>query len=353
MTSEAIKGDIVIAYLPPHTEVIVASVATGRSLLTSDDQFILNQSPFDRHARLNLTREALNVTPQIYKDFLKSQVLVWKATDVELLKRIYSHIAPKFDLLGLVLPQAIYLIKTTGFEEGFAAYTRQLNTIVLPSRRFSTLQSFGTVGPFEPNQTATHLEDTIIHESFHLFTKNNPVLREKLYGLVGYQMMPRAMTLPNIPWPNSTSSTTLADMKITNPDAPVLDTFIELEVPEDDDQKSLSGVRMPLVPILVSSRPYDGGILFDYLNWYLMSVRLTAGGDWEPALSPYGQLRLYAIDGSNAEFYEQYLSRIGRNTEDEIFHPEEVLAQNFVYAAQLPNLDLISSLANTIRPNIH
>lgn len=352
MTSEVSHEDIVIAHLPPHTEVIVASVATGRSLLTSDDQFILNQSPFDRHARLNLTREALEVTPEIYKDFLKSQVLIWKTAEIELLKRICSHIAPKFDRLGFVLPQSVYLVKTTGFEEGFAAYTRQLNTIVLPSRRFSTLQSFGTVGPFEPNQTTTHLEDTIIHESFHLFTKNNPVIREKLYGLVGYHIMPQPVTLPSIPWPDSTSSVTLPDMKITNPDAPVLDTYIELKVPEYDDQEMHSRRRIPLVPILVSSRPYDGGVFFDYLKWYLMPVQLATDGRWEPALSHNGQLRLLAMDRTNMELYEEYLSLVGRNANDEIFHPEEVLAQNFVYAARLPTLDLISLLANSIRPDI-
>lgn len=350
MTSEVIREDIVIAHLPPNTDVRVASVATGRSLLASDDQFILNQSPFDRHARLNLTQEALEVTPEIYKDFLKSQVLAWKPNEVELLKRIYSHIAPKFDRLGFVLPQSIYLVKTTGFEEGFAAHTRQLNTIVLPSRRFAALQELEAPGPFESNQTIAHLEETIIHESFHLFTKNNPLLRERLYGLVGYHVMREPVSLSNIPWPDSTSSATLADMKITNPDAPVLDTYIELEVPEYDDQKTPSRVKMPLVPILVSSRPYDGGVFFDYLNWYLMPVQLVTSGHWELALSHNGQLRLFAMDGTNTELYEQYLSLVGRNAEDEIFHPEEVLAQNFVYAAQLPNLDLISSLGNTIKP---
>lgn len=352
MIGEAISEDIIIARLPPRTEVIVASVMTGRSLLVSDDQFILNQSSFDRHARLNLTREALEVTPKIYKDFLKSQVLAWKTTEAETLKKMYLEIAPKFERLGFVLPQTVYLVKTTGLEEGFAAYTRQLNTIVLPSRRVAALWELDNSAPFGLSLAVTHLQDTIIHESFHLFTKNNPVIREKLYGLVGYHIMPQPVTLPSIPWPDSTSSVTLPDMKITNPDAPVLDTYIELKVPEYDDQEMHSRRRIPLVPILVSSRPYDGGVFFDYLKWYLMPVQLATDGRWEPALSHNGQLRLLAMDRTNMELYEEYLSLVGRNAKDEIFHPEEVLAQNFVYAARLPTLDLISLLANSIRPDI-
>ena len=63
------------------------------------------------------------------------------------------------------------MIKTTGREEGNAAYCRG-KAIVLPA---SKLQ-------LPPNR----LQRLLMHELFHLLSRQDPQLRKQLYGIVGF-----------------------------------------------------------------------------------------------------------------------------------------------------------------------
>ena len=95
-------------------------------------------------------------------------------------------------------------IKTTGNEEGGAAYTRA-NAIVLPEAEMTA--------PVEK------IRKTISHELFHVLSRANPDLREKLYAAIGF------VKCDEVAFPLE-----LKSRKLTNPDAPKNDHCILLQV---------------------------------------------------------------------------------------------------------------------------
>ena len=106
--------------------------------------------------------------------------------------------------LALPLPENIYFIKTSGREEGDAAYTRE-NAIVLPK---SILAS--------PEREIQRL---LAHELFHISSRLHPKLTTTLYETIGFHYCGEVDMPPE-----------LASRKITNPDAPKNDFCINLEV---------------------------------------------------------------------------------------------------------------------------
>lgn len=194
------------------------------------------------------------------------------------------------------LPPVIHFIQTTGREEGNAPYTRG-NAIIVPS---------GTV-----RRPAAQLTGMLAHEVFHLLSRSNPALRDRLYAAIGFE-----------PCGEVRHPATLADRRITNPDAPINAHAIEV---------SLDGERVHGVPILFSTSPtYDaerGGEFFAYLKFELLLVERTPNGGHRVLTDATGP-RMVPIEKVTG-FHE----KIGRNT-GYILHPEEVLADNFALIVQ-------------------
>src|SRR5437667_368014 len=74
-------------------------------------------------------------------------------------------------VVPLSFPTTVQLIKTTGVEEGNAAYTR--GTAIVISK-------------VELSKTQSELEKIICHELFHILSRHNPKLRERLYAIIGF-----------------------------------------------------------------------------------------------------------------------------------------------------------------------
>lgn len=251
------------------------SVSKARELLTREDDFIQRLSPFDRAARMKTDRP---VSKAELLKFIGGAVLEWSAADKQKIETAIAKIRPALEALPLKVPKTVYLVKTSGAEEGKAFYTRG-TTIVFPEPQLT--------GPSE-----APLEKTIAHELFHVLSRNNPSLREKLYETIGFKKADE-LALP----------AQLKDRKITNPDAPRNDHAIRLK---------FKGREVSAVPILFSSTeqydPKRGGEFFNYLQFKFM-------------MTPSGELvEPKEVTG----FFEQ----VGRNT-DYIIHPEEILADNF------------------------
>ena len=124
-----VASNTVIGTLPGGTEVVAASLEAGRELLTTVDDYLSQQSPFDRQARVNLRRQVVEVTLPMYLDYIASQVMSWSQAEIKALGAIVSAMAKLFAPLSLPLPAEIHLVKTSGQEEGYAAYTRLKDTI--------------------------------------------------------------------------------------------------------------------------------------------------------------------------------------------------------------------------------
>ncbi|MBN1515696.1 hypothetical protein JXA32_03910 [Candidatus Sumerlaeota bacterium] len=267
-----------------------AAIEEARQILTAQDDFVQRMSPFDRAARL---KTGSDVSETDYLDFAGKNILAWDDNEKQKITAALQSLQEEFKTLPLPFPKKIVLIKTTGKEEGDAAYTRA-NAIILPE---SQLKAPGEA-----------LQKLICHELFHILSRQNPELRDELYTAIGF------VACDEIEFPEE-----LKARKITNPDAPANDHCIRLKV---DDAEHWA------IPILFSkTEKYDvarGGEFFNYLQFKLLLVQRD---DDSSAVKPlYDGATPRLIDPNDASgFFEQ----IGQNT-SYIIHPEEILADNFV-----------------------
>lgn len=343
------ESNTVIGSLPGGTEVLAVSIEAGRELLTTVDDYVKQQSPFDRQARVNLRREVVEVTLPIYLDYVASQVMSWSQAEIESLKTIVSAMAKLFESFSLRLPAKIQLVKTTGQEEGYAAYTRRRDTIVLPANMIASVETAAGYGdPLHPTNDVSYLQNVMIHECFHLYSKNHPEGRFKLYERIHYRSTGAAVELPNAPWGPPGSQATMRDLKITNPDEPGFDVYIEMLVPSVPGQPGSPRVKRYLAPLLLAKSPYTGGIFFDYLEWWFMAIAQGPDGRWAPVVGAGGLPMMY----ESAPLMSEYLALVSANFTQEIFQPDEILAQNFVLVANQPSLDLLVAMRQMLSAGV-
>ncbi|MBN2589792.1 MAG: hypothetical protein JXA96_08010 [Sedimentisphaerales bacterium] len=274
------------AELYKNTKLVFATVEDAQKFLTTKDKYINSQTPYDRKLRLNKEE---SVSVKEYLDFLSEQALDWtesEKTQISVLVQNISHRLEKYDLN---LPSEIFLVKTTGKEEGEAAYCRG-NAIVLPQ---NIVRRIGQ-----------STETLIVHELFHIFTKNNLDMREKLYKVINFKKCGK-VELPQ----------ELLDIEVTNPDVPSDRYYVELQ----HEGENIDVIPMITVP---NFNPGINRPFFYSLKFQLVGV--------EKIDSQYKYKR---NESGEPVVYEQnqlpdYLKKVGENT-NYLIHPEEILADNF------------------------
>lgn len=286
-----------------------ATVDEAKKILTARDSFAHSLSKFDLQVRLQRVE---NATLAELDKLNEEAAIPWQNAGIERVRPAVEKLQARLRKYRLPLPKKILLIHTTGREEGEAAYTRA-NAIILPTK----------VLKYQLEQ----MESLLAHELFHVLSRQNPELRSALYGVIGFRLC------DEIQLPES-----FKDRKLTNPDAPLIDCFIELPV---------EGKKVLAAPILYSnSKAYDpkkGGTLFSYLTFRLMVVERK------------GDKLVPVLNGENPVVFEpaqvpQFFGQVGSNT-TYIIHPDEILADNFMHLVkeskdlQTPRLiDRIGSL---------
>lgn len=264
-----------------------ASLEKAKELLSQEDEFTESWSQFDidsRCAKQNSTKE------ELFK-LISENARAWTTEEEGKIKAILKNVDGLIKEQGynIAIPEEVFLVKTTGLEEGGAeGYTRG-KYIVLKDNIID-----------KPNEM---LQSLIIHELFHVLTRNNPEFRADMYQIIGFGLMPK------IDYPAK-----IKHLRITNPDAPQTDSYISLEV---DSQK------MDYMMVLYSKGDYEGGSFFQYLQVGFLqlegdSTKNVVLKEKEPTIYPMMEVK---------GFFEQ----VGRNTQY-IIHPEEILAENFVLA---------------------
>ena len=293
--------------LTPTTSLQFATVDTGQQLVATSDTFLKSLSRFDLQARLKTDGEA---TKDALVEFFKGGVVEW---DDELRQRLVESIQrvrPKLEPFQLPVPPSVVIVLTSGKEESNAAYTRG-SAIFLPRERLLKLK-------------ADALDRLLLHELFHVLSRNAPELRRDLYRIVGFEVC-EPIALPP----------TLVDLKITNPDAPLIDCRIKL---------TENGKDVYAAPILFSSSAdYDAQTkppLFKYLTFRLMKIE-EQEGRWRPLLED-GEPVL--IDPATCDSFAE---QIGKNTKY-VIHPDEILADNFVHlilqTEKLPSPEIVEQI---------
>jgi hypothetical protein len=269
------------AELRPGCVAHFATDAEAAQVIGAKDDFIQRLSPFDRAARMKTDQP---VSEDRFLAFLKSNVSAWADTDEPRVQNAINALRPELEKLSVPFPNKIDFIKTTGAEEGHAFYTRD-TAIIMPGAQIVAA-------------SPDLLKKTIAHELFHILSRNNPELREKLYQSIGFVHCDEVQLPPD-----------LAARKITNPDAPRNDHAIRLQ---------FGGKEVLAVPILLSnSDKYDrakGGEFFDYMQLKFLVIQPSPGAKPPQLLDP--------------AYVSHFFEQVGRNTEY-IIHPEEILAENF------------------------
>jgi hypothetical protein len=281
----------------PGTTVEFGSAAEGARLLSTRDVFVAAMSPYDRSARLKTDKD---VTEAEYLAFVARQTRDWTEAEERAIGASLERFrdAVKAANLDFRLPPTVRFVKTTGLEEGRAAYCRDA-AVILPAN---------VVGG-DPAERET----TIFHELFHMYSRHHPERREALYRILGFEVCPE-IALPE----------SLRRRKLTNPDAPLIDSVIRVRVASGS---GLETSRRPVTPVLsATTERYDvkkGGEFFDSMEFRLL-VLDEVGAGFRPAVLPDGKPWMLEVSA-----LPDYWEQIGRNTRY-VIHPEEILADNFV-----------------------
>jgi len=292
------------------SRVRFATATEAAAVLTRRDALVPSMSPFDRSARLQVGRE---VPEAEYLAFVADETRDWSSDERDLLRPMLEAFRAKTAKWKMDMPAEVLFLKTTGREEGRAAYCRGA-AVVLPQN---------LLGGKKPEM----LRSVVFHELFHVYSSHHPELRRALYAVVGYEVCPELALPPE-----------LARRKLTNPDAPRMDAFIRLKV---------GGETVAAAPILLGrSDLYDGktgGAFFNQMDFRFLALAEDPAGGWRVATKPGGAGGPRLIAPSDAA---DYLERIGHNTKY-VIHPEEILADNFVFladGAKVPTPEILEKL---------
>ncbi len=270
---------------------VFATREKGQEILGARDTYIQQMSPFDRSCRM---RTGAVVTEKEFLGFVSNNVLSWEKDEEERLRPIAAGVESKLKRFAPLLPEKVYLVKTTGNEEGGAAYTRG-GAIVIPRAMIGA--------------DVLTLYKLLAHELFHIISRRDQRLRDELYEVIGFRHCPPF----EFPRP-------LKDRRITNPDSPISEHCISVKA---------GGKKLLVVPILYSPvAKYEkahGEELFDYLQVAFLAVARDNGPGRKPT----------PLKGRRPDLYKEselkgFFEQIGKNT-DYTIHPEEILADNFAY----------------------
>lgn len=264
-----------------------ASKEEGFKYLSINDEYTKGFSQFDIQSKT----QKINGTFKDWLELNNESLLNWTEDEQAKIKTQLSYIDSVINInqYHFNLPKEVVFIKSTMIHEGGAeGYTRG-NCIVLKE------------GIAElPNP---QLRELLLHELFHVISRHDAALRKDLYQLIGFTICNSIELTPD-----------LKKMLISNPDAPFRDSYIKLKIGD---------IFKDCMMILYSDKDYSGGSFFAYLKIGLVELSLN---EKKEIVLRNGKPIIYEID-KVGNFFEQ----IGFNT-NYVIDPEEVMADNFMYA---------------------
>lgn len=285
-----------------HQAVFLDSLQAARAIVQDEAEgFFEKITPLDMAIQMGrplpdtFSREELL---EDYRDFLRRDVESFSEEEEELLRKAFRKAFFLTEKLqpGL-FPDTVGLIKTKGLHYGPSVYYTREDYIIIPENELRE----GNLGG---------LVQVMLHEVFHIYSRYNPEEQEALYRLIGFEEITEPPVFPD----------SLARRLLLNPDGISTNYAITLELPGDS-------LPVSAIPLIVSTQPnYTPALpqFFAYLDFQLYPIKESAEGyrvvtqsGYRSPLPPPTQI---------PSFFEQ----IGDNT-DYIIHPDEVLADNFVF----------------------
>jgi len=286
--------------LQQGTVVVPVDGERAAELLKTDDDYTAILSRFDLMSKCRSKSDTVKLSDYLNRS--AATVKKWSDSDIEELKKAVSSVSKKISSIGLKIkmPERIEIIRSDMTNEGGASGYTRANYIVLPQGSIS--------------------ESTFIHELFHVLSRYDKQMSEKVYNSIGFKKC------NEVPYP-----TEIAALRISNPDAPFNNFYITV---------NYNGKPVDAMLILFSGKDYSGGSFFAYMQIGLLIVE----GDDTNKKPVYENgkpliLMLKEVTG----FYEQ----TGRNTPYNI-HAEELSADHFVMLLDreegLPDQQIITAM---------
>lgn len=294
--------------LQEGTVVVPVDGERAKELMMTEDDYTKILSKFDLEAKTQRTDTA---SLGGYLTYAAEQVLMWTDEEKKILGDIVSATAKKIKALGLNLkmPERIEVIKSTMQNEGGAeGYTRGTYIVLKGSR-----------------VKAGGYDDLFIHELFHVLSRYDKEMSGNVYNTLGFKKS------NEVAYPKE-----IADLRISNPDAPFNDYYLTVQH---------NGKPVDVMLVLFASKEYAGGSFFQYLQIGMLAVE---GDDMNktPVYVDGKPLILKVKEVQN--FYEQ----IGKNT-SYIIHAEELSADHFELLLNqdknIPNPELIEAMKNVMK----
>ena len=285
--------------------VLLDSIAAAQAIvIDKTDAFFEHVTIVDmaiqmkRQFKNNETRAEILID---YKNHIQADVEDFTPSEKVLLHKIMQKSIRLCDSLSnKLLPPSIELIKTKGGHYGNGAFYTRENRIIIPA---SDLKN--------PNEK--QLTQVMLHEISHIVSRYNPVLRDKLYGLIGFEkMLSNSNLIINNP---------LKKLLLANPDGMNMEYAIQVHKPD--------GKLIWALPLLFSGEhnfKSTKPAFFNYLKFELFELEKQADGRY---------LVLTKENGSSTLMLQNlpdFFKKIGDNTQY-IIHPDEIIADNFFMMA--------------------
>lgn len=286
-------------YFPSREE---AKTILSRNSL--EDPLLGAFSPFDRRIRMKSDKP---ISQEDFLEFYLDQIQECTRPEQHRIEKDFKGICDALEQQGIRLPERISFIKSTMKEEipGTHGYCRH-NTIVFKS-------------------LSKHL---LAHELFHIYSRSNPEMRKKLYGLVGYHLIP-PLALPD----------QLKEKRITNPDLPYLDAYINV---------TYCGKVVPALPIDLFDLNYQGpgkSHLFEGIYHKFAMLEQKKNGEVHFQLDEKGLPILFDFDEA-----EDLKAQIGKES-SYVDSAEEILADLFADMLMGRSSELIEKMKLRFREN--
>lgn len=267
-----------------------ADVETARRVLGAADPWMQRTSGWQRAVLMGRTSAPDMAS---FRAWQAAAAQPWPDEERRRWMRALEVVGPAFTRLKLPLPPEVLLIRTNGSESANQPHTR-VHAVVLPAR-------------FQ-QQSYTDVE-VLAHELFHVVSRHQPELANRLYDLIGYDRV------GELDWPPA-----WLPLRIANQDAEHDRHLMRVKV---------QGRETTLMPVVVTSSPKlppaDGDTLLDLIEPRLLEVIPGAGTQPTRPVQRNGQPVWFA-----PETTPDFLAKLGGNT-DYIQHPDETIADNVMF----------------------
>jgi Domain of unknown function (DUF4157) len=278
--------------MTPTVRVVFATVDEGQRYARTKDDYSQRTGLLERQLKVRTTR---HLSESEYLDELAADVRAWSDRERESITRAVASLRAPLARMQLPLPAQVTLVRMDGRVYGNrVAYTRG-NAIYFPG------------GMVSEGTSIDNLRSLLAHELFHVASRQDRAWRDAMYAIVGFQPVPEVVIPPD-----------LLARKITNPDAPRLDSAIRL---------SVSDRGLVWVVPLTQSKIADIGHLPPPSFLSVMDLVWLEVGRGEVLPQPIVLSDPPVLHGTDTVLVG-LLEHIGRNTKY-IVHAEEILASNF------------------------